>query len=126
MDFLKVLQNRNFSPVTREAVRQKAPAQAPKTQAAKPKTPAQGAQTKSEPNEKSNSYTVKSSKGKEFTRRRKQQASEYYDMADNNLLKAYDDAQTTGDDKKRKRVLYYVKKRGLKVRQMRRKLNGSE
>lgn len=124
MDFLKVLQNKNFAPTQQETVRQRQQAPKPKAEVAPkayPKKP-----TESKANAELNSYKVKSSKGKEFTRRRKAASSQYYDMDESSLLKEYDSAQTSGDDKKRKRVLYYAKKKGWTVRQLRRKSNGSE
>ena len=114
MDFLKLLQNKNFTPVLEQTV-------TPAKQ--EPKVTKQESSNAPGPND---SYKVKSSTGKEFTRRRKQSASQYYSMDDNTLLKSYDEAVNNSDDKKRKRTLYYIKKRGLKVRQLRRKLNGSE
>jgi hypothetical protein len=114
MDFLKLLQNKNFSPVVEQTM-------APPKQ--EPKVTKQENNNAPGPND---SYKVKSSTGKEFTRRRKQSSSQYYSMDDDTLLKSYDDAVNGNDDRKRKRTLYYIKKRGLKVRQLRRKLNGSE
>lgn len=125
MDFLKILQNKNFTPVKQDIVRARMPENKaqPAKQDAKPKvTPPKKPAT----DDAASTYKVKSSTGKEFTRRRKQASSEFYSMDSPSLLKAYDEAVTAGDDKKRKRVLYYFKKKGENVRQVRRKLNGSE
>lgn len=132
MDFASLLKNPHFAGLHQSNFNQKpAPVSAPqKTQrthsAAVDAGFAPPKKTKSNPEVTGDVYKVKSSTGKEFNRRRKQSSSEYRSMADADLLKSYDDAMNTGDNKKRKRILYYVKSRGLKVRQMRRKLNGSE
>ena len=117
MNFLNLLQNTHLQQAQRPVVNKPAP---------KPVQKAQSAPASEQQKPVADTYKVKSSTGKEFTRRRKQASADYRAMQDNDLLKAYDDALESGDAKKRKRVLYYVKTRGLKVRQLRRKLNGSE
>jgi hypothetical protein len=122
MDFVNLLNNKNFSTVTRQVMAGSRPV----TQQEKPKPQERHSADTVEKTKEVQTYRVVSSSGKEFNRRRKQSANEFYNMTNDQLLSAYDDADKTGDDKKRKRVLYYVRKRGVKVRQLRRKLNGSE
>jgi hypothetical protein len=121
MNFLNLLQNTHLQQAQRPVV-QRPSSQQP----TKPVQKAHSAPQSEQPKPVADTYKVKSSTGKEFTRRRKQASADYRSMQDNDLLKAYDDALDSGDTKKRKRVLYYVRTRGLKVRQLRRKLNGSE
>ena len=93
MDFLKVLQNKNFGALQQQQqpVRTQAPKPtAQKAQAATPKAAPAAAKAQPKANEQLSCYKVKSSKGKEFNRRRKQTSSEFYDMPESNLLKAYD------------------------------------
>lgn len=122
MDFVNLLHNSNFQSVTKQVLAGSKPVNPQEPPKPKQKPTADLAKDSNQ----TQTYKVRSATGKEFNRRRKQSANEFYNMTNDQLLSAYDDADKNGDDKKRKRVLYYVRKRDLKVRQLRRKLNGSE